>query len=81
MCSCGNPQDHVIAKSVTADGVMLERWSNGDITGRMGQYPTGIGKARSAKAAEAADKIWANISLYDWAELPALIKAARLDKC
>jgi hypothetical protein len=77
-CSCGCTEDHVIARARTFDGVAIELWSSGDITGRLGQYPAGLSKARAQGAAlRAARLAWGEISLYVWSELGDLVKTAR----
>lgn len=78
VCSCGCTEDHVIARAQTFDGVAVQLWSSGDITGRLGTYPAGLGKARSRVTALGAARLaWDEISLYDWAEVATLVKTAR----
>lgn len=76
-CTCGKTDDHVVARRMSADGVHLELWSTGEITGRLGLYPPGLGRARSHSRFRAAALAWDDVCLYDWAEIGALVKAAR----
>ena len=75
ICSCGNPKDHIIARQLSDDGVRLELWHSGVITGRLGTTPPGIG--RSKLDPRASQLAWQDASLYDWAEIGKLVRAAR----
>lgn len=77
LCSCGRPEEHIVARSYTLDGVRVELWSTGDITGRLGAYPPGMGQSRGPRALEVGRVAWTDISLYEWRELAALLKRAR----
>lgn len=78
VCSCLDPDPHVIARSRTFDGVMLELWSDGDITGRLGRYPPGIGHTRNKELAQSvARAVWGNLALYEWHEIADLVRHAR----
>jgi hypothetical protein len=82
-CSCGEPDPHVVARRVTEDGVFVEIWSDGAITGRAGSRLPGlrITRARSAPAHERARRaawlVGDEVCLYGIAELPRLVLAAR----
>jgi len=78
-CSCGCVEAHVIARRLTADGAHVEVWSDGTIT-RRGFFLRGLGEPRSAYAisarARGARLVLDDLSLYDLAEIPTLIKIA-----
>lgn len=76
-CSCGRVDEHIVARSYTLDGVRVELWSTGNITGRLGTYPPGMGGSRSPMGLEAGRLAWADISLYEWRELASLLRRAR----
>ena len=76
MCSCGKTEDHVLATRQTVEGVKVQLWSDGTITGLTGTYPRGIGKSRTPNL-EAGWRVMGNVSLYTWEELPLLIRAER----
>ncbi len=75
-CSCGRTEEHIVARSYTLDGVRVELWSTGDITGRLGAYPPGMGSSRGPMGLEAGRLAWGDISLYEWLELAALLRRA-----
>lgn len=80
MCSCMNPEPHVVARSETYDGIAVELWSDGDITGRLGTYPPGMGHNRDPEVAlEASRAVWYNITLYNFGEIPLLITLKRAE--
>lgn len=80
-CSCGEFEDHIIGKARTADDKVVSLWSDGLVTSGMNYYIKGIGRARSAadrrKDVEAGWLAFGDVELYDFAEVPALVKAAR----
>jgi hypothetical protein len=74
-CTCGKTEDHIIARQLSNDGVRLELWHSGVITGRLGTTPPGIGRSRlDPRASQVA---WQDACLYDWSEIGGLVKAAR----
>jgi hypothetical protein len=80
-CSCGCTKPHPIATRETADGHRLSVWSDGTLTrGRFGALVSGLGKPRSRYTAKrrayAARLIMDEISAFDLAEIPVLVKAA-----
>ena len=76
-CSCGRSDEHIVARSYTLDGVRVELWSTGDITGRLGTYPPGMGGSRGPMGLEAGRLAWADVSLYEWRELASVLSRAR----
>lgn len=77
-CSCGRADNHVVARATTFDGSSVSRWHDGSITGALGLWPRGIGRSRFGwQQRAAAELLWPNVSLYDYAELPQLIRLAR----
>lgn len=66
-------EPEVIAQRKTYDGYRVLFWNDGAITGGMGHYVRG-GKIFTNRM------LWAvadEVSLYDWRELPLVLKAAR----
>lgn len=76
MCTCGNNEDHIIARRQTADGKTVFGWSDGDITFGMGRYPQGIGKTRDARV---RDRVLDQVSLVDASEVAGLIRQVRAE--
>jgi len=82
-CSCGETAPHVIARRETADGIAVQIWHDGAVTGRHGRALPGIpvARPRTAEAIErersAARLLADEISLYDLAEVPRLYECAR----
>ena len=76
-CSCGRADEHIVARSYTLDGVRVELWSTGDITGFLGAYPPGMGGSRGPMGLEAGRLAWGDISLYEWRELASFLRRAR----
>lgn len=79
-CSCGVPVVHVIARRKTADNKTVLGWCDGALTSAMNGYPPGIAFSKHQPVAEARmvrDLVLEEVALYDWSELPALIRAAR----
>ena len=76
MCSCGNKEDHIIARRKTADGIIVFGWSDGDITFGMGRYPQGIGKTRDARV---RDRVLDQVTLFDAGEVAGLIRQVRAE--
>jgi len=81
LCSCGSVAAHKIARRQTADGIRLDLWSDGTITSGMGFMLQGLGAARSDYEAErdveAGWLLFAEVELYDGAEVARLAKCAR----
>lgn len=78
-CSCGDPALHRVGRARTADGVTIVLWSDGDVTDRLGGGFPGLGRPRANHEA-ALQGGWAvlrDASLYEAAELPSVVKAAR----
>lgn len=74
--------DEVIARRTTADGKTVVLWSDGSLTwGRMGTVIKGSPHARTPaqkqEAREAGWRVLGEVELYDAAEVPRLIAAAR----
>lgn len=76
ICSCGETTAHVIARRETADGIAVQIWHDGAVTGRYGRALPGIpvARPRTAEAIErergAARLLADEVSLYNFAELP-----------
>lgn len=81
LCPCGCSAAHKIAHRQTADGIRVTLWSDGTVTSGMGFCIRGIGAARSnyeaEKDVEAGWLAFAEIELYDLAEVSRLVRAAR----
>lgn len=81
VCSCGVKKDHVMATRKTADDKVVKLWSDGGVTSALGTCLPGIGTAKSAfetkKNVEAGWLAFAEVELYDFSEVSALVKAAR----
>lgn len=83
LCSCGEAAPHVIANRATADGVAVQIWHDGCVTGRFGRVLPGVPcvRPRTPEAVErerAASRLLSDdLSLYDLAELPRLYAACR----
>ena len=80
-CSCGTTEPHKVATRETADGKKISLWSDGDVTTCMGWAIKGVGHARSRYATrkhlEAGWLAFADLCVYDYAEVGKLIQAAR----
>lgn len=76
-CSCGEVSSHVVARRVTADGFPVLLWSDGAVTGRAGAYPPGLGPVRGPRAAVVGRAVLREVELYNWDEIPALVRVAR----
>lgn len=82
-CSCGGSAPHVIAKRETSDGIAVQIWHDGAVTGRYGRALPGVTvvRPRTDEAVErerrAALLLADEVSLYDLAELPRLYACAR----
>ena len=81
LCSCGCAEPHVIMYRTTADDARLALWSDGAVThGRGGTFLRGLGTPRSEYRrrwrAQAVRLVADNVSLFDAAELPHVVKLA-----
>lgn len=82
-CTCGDPTPHIIARRTTADGIGIEIWHDGAITGRMGFKLQGVPVARPRTAsavllAQATAALFAgDVELYAADELGRLYECAR----
>lgn len=82
-CSCGETESHIVARRQTADGIGVEIWHDGAITGRMGLRLQGVPVARprtekSLALAQATAALFSeNVAMYDAAELPRLYVCAK----
>jgi hypothetical protein len=84
-CSCGCLEPHVTAHRETSDGVAVEIWSDGALTGRIGRAIPGVPIARPradrpaslALTRAAAALISDYVSMHDACELPRLYACAR----
>lgn len=79
-CSCGVHSDHKVARRLTADGKTVVLWSDGQVTGAFNAI-RGIGRARTRTARRlnlrAGWLVFADVELYDFDEVPGLVRAAR----
>jgi hypothetical protein len=82
-CSCGESEPHVIARRRTADGIGVDFWHDGAITGLFGRALPGVPVARPRSAEglaltqATANLVAGEIELYDLADLPRLVDVAR----
>jgi hypothetical protein len=82
-CSCGAAHPHRIAGRKTFDGAHVWAWSDGPITGPIGEALRGVPivRPRTAEQVEVALRVaWAvmgEVELFELAALPALYAAAR----
>lgn len=78
-CSCGDHADHVMARRKTADGIIVQIWSDGAVTCGMNTYVVRGARAPYArrKAIEAAWLVANVVEMYDHAELRKLAVTAR----
>lgn len=83
-CTCGCTESHVIATRITADGVTIKCWSDGDVTDRLSVALKGLGRSRTTYARESDRKalldIMDDLSLLDYCEIVPAIKLARRDR-
>lgn len=81
ICTCAHNDSHTIARRSTADGKSVLLWNDGSITWAMGYAIKGSPFPRTEKqratARRAGGLVLGEVSLYDAAELPTLIAAAR----
>lgn len=83
MCTCGDPNPHVIMRRTTADGIEVNLWDDGAITGALGiglpKVP--LARPKTADAVKRARSIaWlmlGEVCLYNQADLPDLYLAAK----
>lgn len=71
ICSCGEPSDHIIMRRRSADNVSVVAWSSGEVGSRMQL------QHRGRLAPEVVSAIMGEVEIFDFRELPALIRAAR----
>lgn len=80
-CTCGSAASHAIAARRTADDRTIKLWNDGSIAGALGAVVRGCARPRTAAARSLALAagwlVMGEAELYDFAELPALIAAAR----
>jgi len=82
-CSCGEIDLHTIAKRATADGISVEMWSDGAITGRYGYGLPGVPvvRPRTEAAVEAALRagraFMDDVSIYSLREIAHLYATCR----
>jgi hypothetical protein len=82
-CSCGvpacGPESHVIARTKTADDIIVKLWSDGGVT--LGLNTIAINGARKPAALDvylaAGWLAFGDVELYDAAEVADLARAAR----
>lgn len=80
-CTCGVATDHLVATRRTADGKSVQLWSDGQVTWGLGYGMRGVGRARyysvRQRNLQAGWIVIGDVELYDAAEVPALVRAAR----
>lgn len=82
ICTCGEPESHVIAKRRTADNIAVLLWSDGAVTGRFGDLPdvTRV-RPRTREATNAALRagwlLMGEVEIHNLSEVPALYGACR----
>lgn len=81
VCSCGDPNPHVIARRATADGKHVCLWSDGGLTWALGMAIRGAwlrpGAKNRDRALRAGWLVLGEVCLYDQGEVSALAAAAR----
>jgi hypothetical protein len=83
VCSCGHDRAHVISRRLTADGISVELWSDGPITGRFGFALPGVPVVRPRTveslhvALRAGRLLTGEVCLYDVTDLGDLYDACR----
>lgn len=83
LCSCGCAEAHVVARRTTLDGVAVELWSDGPVTGRLGYAIDGVPMARPRTATgrsvalAAGWMLLGEVEILDAEELPAMYAACR----
>lgn len=81
LCSCGETEDHRIARRTTANGSFIYLWADGAITWVLGRYVKGSPHPRTAEQRRAALAagwfVMEDVALYNNDEVPDLIAAAR----
>ena len=80
-CSCGRTEEHVVAKRTCYDGLIVELWSDGDVTCILGRGLPGIGMPRTAEAKRAnlraARAIFDDACIVTRGEFVEMLKRAR----
>jgi hypothetical protein len=79
-CSCGNNEDHVIARRRTADDKVILFWSDGGVTGMMGVDLYGRGPRDPGRKNDYLKAAWllaGEVELYDRTEVKRAVKVAR----
>lgn len=80
-CSCGEIQDHVVARRQTIDGKTVLFWSDGVVTFAMGYGIRGVGKSRSRwdRGCDRLANSWLSemVCLLESEELGPAVRAAR----
>lgn len=74
ICSCGEQEDHVVARRKTADGISVQVWSDGAVTCGINTYVCMAPRSAFARR-RAVDAGWllaGLVELYDHAELRRL---------
>jgi hypothetical protein len=80
---CGERDPHVVARRQTADGMPIEIWHDGAITGRLGRAIPGVpvARPRSSRGVElaraAASLVAGDVEIRTLAEVPRLVAYAR----
>lgn len=70
-CSCGETSDHIIMRRRSADNVSVVAWSSGEVGSRFQL------SHRGKLASEVVSAVMGEVEIFDFRELPALIRAAR----
>ena len=74
ICSCGNPESHIIARRKTADEKSVLLWSDGSLTWALGHAVRGSAQPRTEKQRNAALRagrlVLGDVCLYDADEVP-----------
>jgi hypothetical protein len=82
-CSCGEIAPHTVMRRTTADGIAIDIWHDGAITGRLGRALPGvpITRPRTERAIDlaraTASLVASEVEIHDAAELPRLYACAR----
>ena len=76
-CSCGEAKPHVTARRTTADGKHVLLWDDGALTWALGYAIRRAPKGGTPFARKVGRLVLGDVELYDAAEVPDLIEAAR----
>lgn len=77
VCPCGEARDHVVARRSTSDGKHVLMWQDGSLTWALGYAIKGAPRGGSEFARRVGMLVLGEVCLYEAAEVPSLVAAAR----